>query len=326
MADTILLDNDSRLVGEVTGIRADSVTLKTDFAGSLSIPLDRIVALQTDGPLRVAVADRPEMVGPVSLREGTCEVQTAEGPARAAVTDLLAAGPADQPLVIIEPPKPPRRWAYEASGSYRGKSGNTDSTSMNVGAKVEWKGEKEKLKLYATWIGAEENDRQTEDVLIGGGDFERQLDTDYSWYARTEMERDTIEQVSLRATTAAGFGYYLVKNPVRELRLRSGLQYRRESFDYDEEDNSALGLEFSVLHTCRLWAWGDLANDITYSSAFDNWADYRVLHESSLDIPLVKSRIWKVRLGLSHEYNSLSAPGTEDLDTTYFVKLVFNWR
>jgi len=253
-------------------------------------------------------------------------MQTAEGPSFAAVADLLAAGPADQPLVIVEPPKPPRRWSYEASASYRGKSGNTNSTGVNLGAKTEWKGKRGDLKFYTTWVSTEENDRQTEDVLIGGGDFERQLDTYYSWYARTELERDTIEQVSLRATMAAGFGYYLMKNPVRELRLRSGLQYRRESFDYDQEDNSALGLEFGVRHTWKISTWGMLANDVTYTAAFDNRADYRVLHESSLDIPLVKSQLWKVRLGLSHEYNSLSAPGTEDLDTTYFLKLVLNWR
>ncbi|MBT7299220.1 MAG: DUF481 domain-containing protein, partial [Victivallales bacterium] len=72
--------------------------------------------------------------------------------------------------------------------------------------------------------------------------------------------------------------------------------------------------------------WGNMVNDVTYSPTLSDWADYRVVHESSLDVPLAKSQIWKLRLGLSHEYNSLSAPGTEDLDTTYFVKLVFNWR
>lgn len=324
-ADTVLLDNDSRLVGEVTTIRDGKVALKTDFAGTLSIPLDRVVALQTDHPLRVAVGDRQEE-GTVSLRGETCEVQTVAGPLVAPLADLLAAGPADQPLVVVETPAPPRRWAYEAGAFYRGKSGNTDSTELSLSAKAERKGDKDRLKLYTTWENTEKNDSETEDELIGGVDYERELSKLYSWYARTELERDGIEQLSLRSTLAGGMGYYLARNKVRELRLRSGLQYRRETYDSGEDDSQSIGLEFGLSHSWQIATWGKLVNNITYTAAFDNWADYRVVHESSLDLPLAKSRFWKIRLGLAHEYNSISADDTEDLDTTYFVKLVFNWR
>lgn len=325
LADTVLLDNDSRLVGEVVAIRNETITLKTDFAGTLSIPLDRIAALQTDHPLRVAIGDRQEE-GTVSLRGEACEVRTAAGPLVVPVAELLAAGAADQPLVVAEAPPRPRRWTYEVGAFYRGKSGNTDSTELSVGAKAERRGDKDRLKFYTTWENTEKDDSETEDELIGGVDYERELSKLYSWYTRTELERDGIEQLSLRSTLAGGMGYYLAKNEVRELRLRSGLQCRRETYDGDEPDNQSIGLEFGLFHSWQIATWGKLVNEVTYTAAFDNWADYRIVHESSLDIPVAKSQFWKIRLGLAHEYNSISAEDAEDLDTTYFVKLVFNWK
>jgi putative salt-induced outer membrane protein YdiY len=326
LADTITLDDGSRLVGKVVAIRKGKVSLKTSFAGTLSLPLAKVVTMRTDAPLRVALQESGEAEGQVSLRAGQVELQTPEGPVRAPVAGLVAAGPAGKPLPSDPPPKPKRNWRYEVSGQYRGKSGNTDSTRLGLGAKAIWKKGGDQLKLYANWNQTEQSDRVTEDEAAAGFDLERQLTGRHSWYTRLELERDEIEQLALRATLAAGYGYHLIKNENRKLRLRSGLLYRRESFDYDRGDNDAIGIELGAKHTWKVAKWGNMVNDVTYSPTLSDWADYRVVHESSLDVPLAKSQIWKLRLGLSHEYNSLSAPGTEDLDTTYFVKLVFNWR
>jgi len=325
-ADMIELDNGSLLVGEVTAVRQGKITLKTDFSGTLSIPLERVVSLRTDGPLRVAVAERGEAVGPVVLTGTQIEVRDPAAPLVAATTDLLAAGPSDQPLVLGPPPPPPPRWTYEASAAYRAKRGNTENSRLHLGAAAEKKWDKEKLKLYATWTQAEDKNRKTEDEMIGGVDFERQLNERFLWYARTELERDKIERISLRATLAGGLGWYAVRNENRELRLRSGLQYRRESFDNQAPDDDTFGLEFGARHTWRIAPWGRLVNEVVYSSDFDDWADYRVIHESSLDLPLVASKHWRLRLGLSHEYNSQVAANIERLDTTYFLRLVFNWK
>lgn len=325
-ADTIELDNGSRLVGEVTAVRQGKITLKTDFAGNLSIPLGRVVSLQTDGPLRVAVAERGEAVGPVILTGGQIEVRDPAAPLVATAAELLAAGPADQPLVVGPPPPPPPRWGFEGSVSYRAKSGNTNNSRLHLGTVAEKKWAKERLKLHATWVQAENNYKESENEMIGGADFERQLNERFLWYARTELERDSIEEISLRTTLAAGFGWYAVRNEHRELRLRAGLQYRREAYSNDEPTNNSFGLELGARHAWQIAPWGKMVNEFVYSSSFDDWANYRIVHESSLDFPLAKSKYWLLRLGLSHEYNSVVATKIEQLDTTYFLRLVFNWK
>jgi putative salt-induced outer membrane protein YdiY len=326
IADTIVLDNGSRLVGKVVALNQGKVSLETDFAGTLSLAIERIANLQTDGALRFRLPGARETEGTLAMRDGKATIQGADAPVQVPVTQIDVAGPAGQPLPAEPAPAPKHKWSYEVNTSFRGKSGNTDSKELGFGAAALRKSDEDRLRLYAAWNRDEKNGTKTEDEMIGGVDYERELNERFSWYARTELERDDIEMVSLRATVAGGLGYYMIKNNVRELRFRSGLQYQRESYDYEAADKDSLGMEFGLRHCWNISDWGKLVNDVTYSAAFDDWQDYRIVHESSLDIPLAKSQLWKVRLGLAHEYNSLSAPGTEDLDTTYFLKLVFNWR
>ena len=72
--------------------------------------------------------------------------------------------------------------------------------------------------------------------------------------------------------------------------------------------------------------WTKLVSDITYAPSFEDFGDYRVYHESSFEMPLGKSDFWKLRLGVSNEYNSLVVKGNDRLDTTYFSRLVLSWE
>ena len=48
--DEIVLKSGSKILGKVTGTRDGVVTIETDFAGTLSIALDKIASLQTANP------------------------------------------------------------------------------------------------------------------------------------------------------------------------------------------------------------------------------------------------------------------------------------
>jgi putative salt-induced outer membrane protein YdiY len=316
-ADTIVLDNGSRLVGKIVSLQQGKVSLETDFAGTLALPVERISSLQTDGALRFRLPDDKETEGTLAVQNGTARIQAADAAVQLPVSQIDVAGPAGQDLPAKPLPAPKHKWSYEVNTNFRGKSGNTDSKELGFGAAALRKSDSDRLRLYAAWNRDEKNGTKTEDEMLGGVDYERELNERFSWYARTELERDDIELISLRATVAGGLGYYLIKNQVRELRFRSGLQYQRESYDYDAADKDAIGMEFGVRHCWNIGDWGKLVNDVTYSAAFEDWQDYRIVHESSLDIALAESQLWKLRL---------AAPGTEELDTTYFLKLVFNWQ
>jgi hypothetical protein len=57
----------------------------------------------------------------------------------------------------------------------------------------------------------------------------------------------------------------------------------------------------------------------------NDFADYRFVHDSALEFP-INAGFWKLRVGLNNQYNSRPQPGREEMDTTYYTRLVLSWK
>jgi hypothetical protein len=44
-----------------------------------------------------------------------------------------------------------------------------------------------------------------------------------------------------------------------------------------------------------------------------------------LEVPLTAS-LWKMRMGVTNQYDGRPQPGREHLDTTYYTRLLLNWK
>ena len=68
-----------------------------------------------------------------------------------------------------------------------------------------------------------------------------------------------------------------------------------------------------------------MQNDLTYVPAVDDFSNYRVVHDSGIEIPIGSSENWKLRLGILNEYQS-ETPADEKLDTSYYTRMIYSWR
>jgi len=68
-----------------------------------------------------------------------------------------------------------------------------------------------------------------------------------------------------------------------------------------------------------------LVNRLSLVPSFNDFANYRATHESFLEVPTTNPS-WKVRFGLSNDFNSKPGAGVEKLDTSYYARLVLNWK
>ncbi len=155
-------------------------------------------------------------------------------------------------------------------------------------------------------------------------DYSAQFTQKWSWYVRSEVGRDALKDLKLYNIDAAGIGRDFIKTDKQTLTGRLGLAYRYESYGGGNNLSTA-GLDTGLIHTYVSWI-GKLSNQITYVPAFSNFANYRIQHESSLEMPLAVGEWWKVRLGVSNDYSSKPVKGLKRLDTTYFARLVLSWR
>lgn len=321
-SDLIVHGNGSRIIGNITRIHENKVTMETDFADTITVDLNNITDLKTDTPLFISLENGSRLYGTINQEEDTILIDSPEGRLSVNRDAVTAAWLKGQP----DPLAPERRaWSYEVSLEGSGKTGNTERESIGTRLKAELKGPDDQLQLYLKGLYAKEEGEETDDEIIAGIDFERIFAEFHSWYTRVELERDDVDNLDLRTTAATGYGYYFLKKSDHELRTRLGLSYRHDSLE-DGSSSSDIGLDMGLHYMYRFNQRLKLVTDITYTPSLENFADYLLDHESILETPVGLSEIWKLQVGINNQYDSEPAEGKEKLDTTYFGRLVLQWE
>lgn len=327
-ADQIVLDNGSIIKGGNLQIFAGQVKITTDYAGELTVDRARIVSMSSEQPVMVNTADGNKVAAVVTPAEdGKVNVSSSLGQILLPMADVVAVWPVGATDPTIPPPPPERAWAFEAGLNIAGKTGNSEKFGVGGSVKGALTGPEDKLLLYLKGRYARENGVKNEQEVVAGADYERRINNSkHSWYTRTELEHDEINNIDFFFTGVGGYGYYMVDKDDLKIRLRTGLSYQYKTYTDAMEDDSSLGMDFGYHHEIKLQDWGLLVTDLTYTPAFDNIDNYRLFHESAVSIPIGNTKNWFIRLGISNDYNNKVGADVERLDTTYFGQLVYTWK
>ncbi len=324
-ADRITLSDGSVINGVVKSIAGGKAVIATDFAGEITIDQSKIARLGTAEPVNVATQSDDRLLGaPVSAGEAEAAgLGTAIALPPAGIKFLWRDGMADPTL---PPPPPSRKWDGEVSLDINGKTGNTEKFNGGIGFKANLAGPSDTLKLYASATYDRENHVTGTRKYLGGADYERKIaGTKNTWYTKAEFEKQPTSGLRLRSEAGAGYGYYAIDRERTKLRFRGGLSGKTRKYT-DGTHDDAVGMELTAHFEQLIQEWGKWVTDLTWQPAFDDIHDYRVVHESSLDIPVLFKYPMSLRLGVSNEYNSRTAADAERMETTYFAKMVFKWK
>jgi hypothetical protein len=134
-----------------------------------------------------------------------------------------------------------------------------------------------------------------------------------------------VKSIDLYNIAAAGVGFDVVKKPKQTLTGRAGISFRYEGYKNSIAPSvKDAGLDIGINNDME-FGNSKLVNRVAYVPTFDDFGNYRITHESYYQIPLTNPN-WKLRIGVSNDYNSQPPRGTERLDTAYFTRLVLNWQ
>ena len=323
LADRVRTVDGAELTGTITLIDQGVIHLETSYAGTLKIKQDQVAGFESDEPRVVRLASGTVMAGPISSdSQGTIRIQSDDGVLETNTAKITTAwSPGDEDPEVV---RNRRAWRYQASIDLTGRDGNTDRFALGTNLRAELKGPNDTLALFFAYEQAEENDTKTEDRIAGGGSYESFFSPIFGWYIRTELESDRIDKISLRSTSAGGLSYRLVKNDHQTLIARSGLGYRFTSFTDNTEDESSATLDFGLAHDYRYKEIFHMQNDITYVPSIDDFGNYRIVHDSGIEVPVGSSENWKLRFGIRNEYLSETS-AEEKLDTSYYSRMIYSW-
>jgi len=322
-ADIVETKNGARIVGKVTKIDGGNVYVTTDYAGDLTIKQSEVSGLTTESPVVVRLATGTTLQGTVTTAESGLKITGTDGQLSTQVDKVAATwntGEEDPLVVSLR-----RHWSYEASADITGKTGNSEQLGTSGAFRATLKAPDDTLQFYTAYNRQVSDGVKSSDQFKAGVDYANNFSGRTSWYMRDEGGFDRIKDIDIYNTAAAGLGYDVIKEAKHLLTLRGGLSFRYEGYgDPTHEDLKSAGLDFGLNHEWE-FTTSKIVNRLTYTPAFEDFSNFHFTHESFYEIPLVDPA-WKLRLGVSNDYNSKPGMGVERLDTSYFTRLVLNWK
>jgi putative salt-induced outer membrane protein YdiY len=322
-ADVVEIKNGARILGKVTRISAGSVVVDTDYAGTITIKQSQVTAIATDAPVAVRLDNGIHAEGRLSGRDGELQITGKDGIITTQVPRLAAswaAGAEDPAVAALR-----RHWNYEASVDASGTSGNKSQLGTAFGVRATLASAQDTLALYTAYNRQVTDHQKSADQLKVGSDYANNFGQHSSWYVRDEGGFDRIKDIDLYDVAAAGYGLDFIKQARHLLTGRVGLSFRYENYTNPlASDLKTVGLDAGLNHEFE-FAKSKLVNRLSYVPSFDNFSNFRLTHESFYEVPLA-SPAWKLRLGVSNDYNSKPGQGVKRLDTDYFTRLMLNWK
>ncbi len=330
LADVVETKNGARIVGTITKIDGGNVSIKTDYAGDLTIKQSEVAGFTTDGPIAVRLASGTVLQGKVSTEGGSLKINGADGELSTKVERVVASwtsGGEDPQVTAMkkEIADRERKWTYEATVDVTGKSGNRSQLGTAGAVRAVLAGQRDKLQFYTAYDRQVTDGAKSADQFKAGTDYANNYSGRNSWYVRDEGGFDRIKDISLYNVAAFGLGYDFVKEPAHLFTGRAGLSFRYEGYNNPLTPAvKSAGLDFGLQNEIT-FATSKLVNSLTFVPSFNDFGNFRIAHASYYEVPLA-SPAWKLRFGLSNDYNSKPGKGVDKMDTAYFTSLVLNWR
>lgn len=329
-ADRVELTDGSVVHGKLLSAEKGQFKFETKFAGVITIAQEQIKSFATDEAVNVGLKAGTQVLGTVSATPAGIAVTAADGQMSSSAANVVALWrPGEDSPEVREAKatadKLKRRWNYEASAAITGRSGVSEKFAGSVGLKATLVSPHDKLEFSGAVNRAQENGNTTANDWKAGVDYSAFFSEKSVWYARTDLTKDKIKQIDLRSNSAFGLGRKIAKTDARDTEVRLGLGYIYETYSGGSADFESAGLDVAIINAQKL-GWAAMNNKITFTPSFEDFANYRLLHETSFDLPIQSGQFWKLRMGVANDYQSEPAGGVEKLDTTYFTALILNWK
>lgn len=330
-ADRVELADGSIVNGKILSAEGGKLKVETAFAGTIEIAQDKVKTFATDEAVNVGLAGGSAVLGKVAASAGGITVAGANGSQVAGTAEVTAVWRQGEDSPTVREAKAAaeklkRRWGYEASAAITGRTGGSEKFAGSVGFKATLAGPEDKLIFAGVINRAQENGNETANDWKAGVDYSSAIaGSNTVWYVRTDIGKDEIKAIDLRSNSAFGLGRKLVKNDNQDTEVRLGLGYVYETYTNGAANFSSAGLDVALINASTL-GWAKMNNVVTWTPSFKEFANYRLVHETSFDLPVKGANFWKLRLGVNNDYQSKPAGGVEKLDTTYFSALILNWQ
>jgi putative salt-induced outer membrane protein YdiY len=258
-AGQVEMKNGDRLTGAIEKYDGKNLVMKSEFAGTVTIPWDAVTSISSETPLYVGLKDGEVIVGEVTTVKNEFEVNTKETgkvtSPRQAVEFIRSKAEQTAYETQIERYQHPRivdLWTGHVDFGLATSQGNVNTTSLNVTANASRSTSRDKIAVYFTSLFAK-SDASGESLVTanarrGGITYSLNVNSRLFAFGTIDLDYDEFQDLDLRFAPAGGLGYRLVKTDKMRFDLNGGASLNREFFSTGLDRTSGealLGQEFN---------------------------------------------------------------------------------
>ncbi len=327
-ADQVLLKNGDRITGSIVKKDGQSVTIKADLFGVVTVAWDQVESITADKPLTVVLQDGKTVQGTLATSAGMVAVAAAGAPVRVAPADIVTMRNADEQAAYerLLHPGWGQLWAGTAGIGFAGTSGNAKTSTFTGGVAAARATNTDRTSFYFNVIKASALvggvNAGTAKAVRGGIGYAHNVSPRLFFNVFNDYEYDKFQNLDLRFVLGGGAGFHAWKTEKSSLDLLAGGAYNRSKFSTPLTRNSA---EFY---------WGDDyglkltgATSLVQSFRMFNDLNDTGIRRVNFDIGAVtKLSTWlSWNVTLSNRYLSRPAPGRKSNDFLYSTGLALTF-
>src|SRR3972149_1174975 len=208
LADEVILESGDKLTGTVVKVEGGKLTLKTDYAGAIEIPVEKIKSLVTDQPAEIKMESGEVLKGKLKTsEEGKLAVEP--GPGRELAT-------VDWGKVVAVNP-PPRKLTGNFTVGGTSQSGNTDRASASVGAEASIKSDNDRFSLRFLFNYGQDKGQETVNNTYLSLKYDYFFTKKFYGLLALELLKDRFVDLNLRTIVGPGVGYQVWDDPTKFL-------------------------------------------------------------------------------------------------------------
>ncbi len=324
-ADELLLRDGSRILGTVKKKAGNTLEFSTSFAGIIKVDWDQVSELRTDQPAQVLLRN-DDVISASVFRNGADSTTVQSGPDTPPQT-------LSRPEVAFINPEPWRlgegfKFTGRANFALESQRGNTDEDEIDIDGDLLWRRKQDRFTLMGELERDKTDGKTTTDNWKLNAKYDYFVTSKRYYGALVFAEADDLADLTLRVGAGPGVGYQFFESEELKLSVETGLLRVFEDFQTEDSD--------------RYWGAGWLINFDKYvlPRLFESyhlqfyhrnrglWNLYHtgdVIWDTwtGLRFPLILGLVASTELKV--EYDSGSAAEADDLDTTYTLKLGYQW-
>lgn len=318
-ADELIMKDGSRLKGKIMKEDGGVVDFETSYAGVIKVKWQEIDELIADEPITVLLKNR-------EIREATRAKNTEAG-----VVLADESGPTDtispEEIAYVNP-EPWRlgkgmRWKGNINIDLNYERGNSDKDEYGGDFSTTFRWRDDRLKFSGDYDREKSNDVLTDDDWRLNGRYDHFVNEKFFYGGFLGLEHDRFADLRLRTIIGPLVGYEFYESTAMNLDVAGGPQYVKEDFyDADNRDYLAFGWAFNFdrfLIPGRMQFYhrhrGLLEPGDTDNLVWDAWTGLR--------FPIYEGIVASTEVLL--EYDGGAPDGVDETDTTYNVKLGYQW-